>query len=253
MKEILEKLLLMKKIPLSIVIIASASCASFAFGTTIYGTGNQLNYSDASNTPASYSSTYEDNSPRVGSAAADPFQFTNAVFSFELPDLGAVSDPFASATFSVGFSSYAFQQGTVEIDLYGIAAAASAAPASSMGYFGANDTSLDATKLVSSFLQANAGYTANTAIDTSSSTVVDYLNAQYDGGAGIGQFVYFRLNPTITFASAPRGYNLLGSTASDALKPSLTFTQVPEPSTTALLTGLFALAGLAYKRYRRNR
>ena len=219
---------------------------------TITGTSYQLNYTDTTNV-SSYDGMYTASTTnRLGSANSSPVRFSNYIVSFQLPELGAVENPFATASFSVAFASYAFQQGTVNIDLYGIDAGASAAPDSDMGYFGASDPATDVTLVEANFLVANSGYTADTTISASSSALVDYLNAQYAGGAGAGQYVYLRLNPTITFASAPRGYNIYGSGAeSSELVPQLSYT-IPEPSSVALWGGLVVGLGLVLRGLRRR-
>jgi hypothetical protein len=189
---------------------------------------------------------------RLGSANSSPVRFSNYIVSFQLPELGTVENPFATAAFSVAFASYAYQEGTVNIDLYGIDAGASADPTSSMGYFGASDPATDVTLVEANFLEANSGYTADQTISTSASALVDYLNAQYAGGAGAGQYVYLRLNPTITFGSAPRGYNIYGSGADSELVPQLSYT-IPEPSSVALWGGLVVGIGLLVRGLRRRR
>ncbi|MDP0495917.1 MAG: hypothetical protein Q7Q73_06875 [Verrucomicrobiota bacterium JB024] len=218
---------------------------------TIAGTSYQLNYTDTTSV-SSYDGMYTASTTnRLGSANSSPVRFSNYIVSFQLPELGAVENPFATAAFSVAFASYAYQEGTVNIDLYGIDAGASADPTSSMGYFGASDPATNVTLVESNFLEANSGYTADQTISTSASALVDYLNAQYAGGAGAGQYVYLRLNPTITFGSAPRGYNIYGSGADSELVPQLSYT-IPEPSSVALWGGLVVGLGLVLRGLRRR-
>ena len=223
-----------------------------ALGAVIYGTGNQLNYSQPSSGTFSYASTYTNLGPRVGSASASPNQFTNAIFIFQLPDLGTIDNPFSSVSFSVGFSSYAYQTGTLNADLYGLAAQDTSTLSSTMGYFGSTtDTAAGVTLLQTSFLSSTGNYTANTAIASSAAAITSYLNAQYNGGAGVGDYVFFRVNlrGVLSTASAPRGYNLLGSTAADNLKPSLSYSVIPEPYGAALAAaGITVICALRRRR-----
>ena len=129
----------------------------------------------------------------LGAGGSSPYVDRCAVYVFQLPDLGAVADPFTNAFFSFNFSA---SEGTLkDNDLYGLGRRGSAAVLGS-DYYGQTATSdpSDAT-----FLQANilTNGTPLGTLETSSdgsAALLAYLNTQYDSGAGIGEYVFLRLN-----------------------------------------------------------
>lgn len=61
--------------------------------------------------------------------------------------------------------------------------------------------------------------------DVGSDELRKYLNAQYDGGTGAGEFVFLRLNPDADNGNVVEGYNL--TSADGAAKPTIDVTTVP--------------------------
>ncbi|MDB4438360.1 autotransporter-associated beta strand repeat-containing protein [bacterium] len=139
------------------------------------------------------------------SGAADGFDRA-AVFVFQLPDLGVVENPFGGATLGL----YLFQDtATADVngDLYGLGRRFT--PDVLLDdYFGreAGPDTTDATLIQDDYLTAG-GAPVNSLVTTSpsgSEALADYLNAQYEGGSGIGQYVFLRIN---TDADTTRRWN----------------------------------------------
>ncbi|MDR1283404.1 MAG: hypothetical protein LBK99_21680 [Opitutaceae bacterium] len=219
---------------------------------TIYATSNgQINKNSWED---SFRQVYLDNSPRLGSSNLN-VDGTNrpvwaiVVFAFRLPDLGEISAPFSSATFSVGFSSYANASGLFNADLYSLGVSDTVSFSNAMYYLGENDTSPGVTKVADNFLDATVTYTAGQTVALTSGTLAACLNEAYAGGANAGKYVIFRLNPE-SVSSAPRGYNLYGITAEDEnLRPLISYTLVPEPSAVAMVLGATSIACMAGVRF----
>lgn len=157
----------------------------------------------------------------------------NAVYVFQLPDLGAIADPFTAASLSFGVQN--IDGNTIRnADLYGLARR-DAAPSILVGdyYFGNAADTTDATLLQSDILvkpaaapEDPAGTPANTIVATSatgSANLLTFLNLQYGSGAGVGQYVYLRLNVDGQMSSTS-GYNV--HTANDPApekRPTVTY------------------------------
>ncbi len=132
-----------------------------------------------------------------------------SIFVFQLPNLGTVADPFTSAVFRFHLSS---KTGTPQnVDLYGLGRRSSATVLAG-DYYG-QTTTLDASD--ATYLQNNllSPTTSNGIVSTGSTATAlkDYLNAQYAGGAGAGQYVFLRLSSD----AAPAGVNRYNLTSAD--------------------------------------
>lgn len=172
-----------------------------------------------------------------------------AIYVFQLPDLGLIANPFTSANLSFGLQLID-DATTAAADLYGLGRRVAPTVLASDYYFGNGEDGTDADRLQQDILTAamNAG-SENTIINTDATgdaNLVTYLNAQYGAGAGVGQYVFLRLNVD-GGSTAQRGYNV--HTANDvdtAKRPTISFEAIPEPSTWAL----FALGAAAMIRRR---
>lgn len=163
---------------------------------------------------------------------------TSVILPFELPNLGAIDDPFTSA--DLGIMVYNIGGDTVtDIDLYGVRVDADPAISPADFYVGsAFDPS--ATLIQESFLTpgSSAGFVGapnNNTNAAGDSALLAFLNDAYDGGAGAGQFVFLRLSyGADNFASGFDAYQMTVREAGQQGEwPVITFTAVPEP--TALL------------------
>jgi hypothetical protein len=194
---------------------------------------------------------------KVGSVGAGSTDGRAAVYVFQLPSLGALANPFATASLSTGNGATDFSS-EVNADLYGLSRRDATATIDFVAdyFLGANDTT-NATKLQDNFITTSTPENTNAAPVTISTdaagnlALVAFLNAQYDSGNGAGQFVYLRLNADGDLVEsgnpATTGYNV--TTGNNSLiKPTIAYDVVPEPAA----LGVIGLAGLALARRRHS-
>lgn len=212
-------------------------------GTIVGETSDGLIRSSAAGTVGAATQNQTATQLRVGNWNAGSGQNLVGVYVFELPDLGAVANPFdtATLTFTLNSLSGAF---TYNADLYGIDARASSALDATDFWVG-DATDPDAAKLQDSIL------TSSTSVGTIvSGDISGYLNAQYDSGANIGKFVFLRLNRDgdTELHDEVTGY-LVAAADDGSNQPFLTYT-VPEPSAYALLAGFTGMVSVMVRRRR---
>lgn len=138
----------------------------------------------------------------------------SAIYVFQLPNLGAVANPFTSAKFQFNLAS---KSGTPpNVDLYGLGRRASATVLAS-DYYGETTTAdpTDATLLHNNLLIST---TATGVVATSAAAFRNYLNAQYASGAGAGQYVFLRLSSE-TPATGVNRYSLTSANGGVAGPP----------------------------------
>jgi hypothetical protein len=117
------------------------------------------------------------------------------IYVFQLPNLGSVANPFITASFTFNYVS---KQNTLKNnDLYGLGVRA-AATVLGTDYYGqtATDDPTDATRLQTDILVDSSPTGPITTSAGGSAALASYLNAQYAGGAGVGKYVFLRLNDT---------------------------------------------------------
>jgi hypothetical protein len=119
----------------------------------------------------------------------------NAIYIFQLPNLGMRPNPFTTASFSATLTANGNTFGSFGLDLYGLPARSATTILADDYFTGGNDTT-GASKLVDNFVAwANDSTRPSTGLKTTSNVnLVNYLNAQYNSGAGIGQYVFLRLS-----------------------------------------------------------
>jgi len=157
----------------------------------------------------------------VGVSGSPAFD-RSAVYVFQLPDLGAVANPFTTAKFQFNVSS---KSGTVpNVDLYGLGRRAS--PTVLAGdYYGETNTAdpTDATLIQNQILTSAIATGVRT---NSAAALLNYLNAQYASGAGAGQYVFLRFS-TETAATGANRYGLTpadtGAAGSPDTRPQIIY------------------------------
>lgn len=193
-----------------------------------------------------------DGSFNIGSYESRVGEFFSAeasfVLPFLLPDLGpGYSFETASFRFQLFGKTEVFPP-TVGVDLYGLDRRASDTLLTSDHYSG-SVADPGATLLKRNVVDPS---TALGVYDTDSATdaaLVDYLNAQYEGGAGAGQYVFLRFSYAGDVPNENTAYDFLTQEASGVTeKPELTYTSaIPEPGAIAL-GAVAALTILARRR-----
>ena len=125
---------------------------------------------------------------------------------------------------------------TASVDLYGLGRRASAAVLGS-DYYGETSVAdpTDATRLQTNFLTASASSGVTTTSASGDSALIAYLNAQYAGGLGAGQYVFLRLNSRAAMGNNVR-YQLTmadgGQSGPPDTRPRITYqTAVNQPPT----------------------
>ena len=147
-----------------------------------------------------------------------------ALYSFELPDLGAVANPFATADLDFQFSGFTSRVLPLfNVDLYGIDLRPTNEPAFTDFFVGPGPDSRGTTVT----LQEDILTPASTVARIRSLDIASYLNNLYDGGAGVGQFAYFRLSPDFANPSINAGtvgYAVFSTNGPAQLDPVINFT-----------------------------
>ncbi|QDT68736.1 hypothetical protein MalM25_16610 [Planctomycetes bacterium MalM25] len=142
---------------------------------------------------------------------ADPYDRA-AVMVFQIPDLGSIEDPFQMASFQ-GYLTQSVTSGGIGGDLYGIDRR-DAPEILNSDYYGLSDTpDPEATLLQDNLLVEDMAVDASVLTSASGGqNLVAFLNEQYAGGEGIGDYVFLRLNVD---ASATQRWSLASGNASD--------------------------------------
>lgn len=146
----------------------------------------------------------------MGSGGSDPWVDRCTVYVFQLPSLGAISNPYLTANFTFNYVS---KSSTLKNnDLYGLGRRASATVLGTdhYGRTAVNDPT-DATVIQENILVDATATGPVTTSPTGGTSLRNYLNAQYAGGAGAGQFVFLRVNT----AAAPTGVSRATLTMSE--------------------------------------
>ena len=129
----------------------------------------------------------------LGARGSSPWVERCTVYVFQLPNLGAATNPFTEASFSFNFIE---KTGTLRgYDLYGLGRRSS--PTVQTGdYYSQSSTadSTDATRLQQTIMNNNTPVGLVSTSTGGNANLRNYLNLQYAGGAGAGQYVFLRIN-----------------------------------------------------------
>ncbi len=162
----------------------------------------------------------------VGSPVTD----RSVVMAFQLPSLGAETNPFLSASFS--FNSASVLGTPPSVDLYALGRRATATVLAA-DYYGATTTPdpTDASLLQDKILVPTSTIGITTTSVVGNANLVSYLNAQYAGGAGAGQFVFLRFSSESAVVGGNR-YALTsaeGAASNVTIWPQIDYTLTPGP------------------------
>ncbi|MGJ8723390.1 MAG: hypothetical protein ACSHYB_02445 [Roseibacillus sp.] len=164
---------------------------------------------------------------------------TTIVLPFELPSLGAVTNPFTSA--DLGVMVHEMGNATItDLDLYAVRTSATPAILISDWY---NGSAFDgsATLIQESFLTpaSSVGFVGAPNNNTNAlgdAALLNYLNTAYASGAGAGDFVFLRLSYGSDSLAA--GWDAYKITVREAGQmgewPVIEYTAIPEPSAMSL-------------------
>ena len=242
---------------------AVLACEPGAHAAAIYSDANdgflevRDNLPPASPWPTVHSETFGNWNANVGEWFGPGL--TTIVLPFELPNFGAVSNPFLTANFGVNL--YEMGNATVtDIDLYAVRVDANPAIAVNDWYNGAAPDGA-ATIIQASFLTPAStvgGPGPNNTTDASGdAALLAYLNTAYAGGANAGSFVFLRLSyGSDAFAAGWDAYKITVREAGGGTPdyPVIAYTStvpaVPEPAAVTLVG--IGLAGFGVRERRQR-
>lgn len=129
----------------------------------------------------------------VGARGSSPWVERCTVYVFQLPDLGAGANPFQYAELS--FNMVSKSDDLRGYDLYGLGRRSSSAVQTSDFYSQTSTAdSTDATRLQQTIVNNNTPVGLVSTTSGGNANLRSYLNAQYAGGAGAGEYVFLRIN-----------------------------------------------------------
>jgi len=167
--------------------------------------------------------------PGTSGGSPAPFKERVPVFPFRLPNFGAVTNPFLSASFTFNFIS---KNNTPagNLDLYGLGRRADGIVLTNDYWTATNAVDpTDATLLQDNILTgASTAYGLQTSLAGGNAALRAYLNAQYAGGAGAGQYVFLRLSTDAPQTGGTTRYTLTsaegGETGPPDTRPQINYT-----------------------------
>lgn len=173
---------------------------------------------------------------------------TTAVIPFQLPDFGAVANPFTTASFGVNL----FQKGgatVTDLDLYAVRVSPSP-QIDTTDWYNGSAADPNATLIQASFLTPTSTTTSvgiesgpNNLTDAAgNAALLDYLNSAYNGGAGAGKFIFLRVSyGSDSFASEADSYQFTTRNAGlEGDAPVISFTSA---HTALAPDGTYTLSG----------
>lgn len=173
----------------------------------------------------------------IGNTNTGSASLASPVFVFQLPNLGAVANPFSTVTFSVALVSASDFNG-FSADVYGLGARDLPNVLASDAFAGGTD-STDAVRLADNWINLNVSGISTGVRTLSNAALANYLNNQYAGGAGAGRYVFIRISPDAG-SNIWKNTRFASSEATDAAqRPTMTYTLAvpPPPNTAPILPG----------------
>ena len=161
----------------------------------------------------------------LGARGSSPWVERCTVYVFQLPNLGMVANPYTEASFSF---NYVEKTGTLRgNDLYGLGRR-TAPTVLTTDFYSQSSTadSTDATRLQETILSNSTPIGPVSTSAGGNANLVNYLNAQYAGGAGAGQYVFLRINTRDTksgVSSATLTMSEGGAAGPPDTRPRLTY------------------------------
>lgn len=165
--------------------------------------------------------------------SAGNYGMTIGMMVFQIPNFGAVDNPFLSAEFKV----------TLELkgdaldfpaDLWAVRSSDN--PDLQLSdWFQGPDVGISAagTLIQGSYLTPETDLGRVTSSETASQQLINYLNALYDGGNGVGDYVFFRINrgDQDTFVEGWNAYVVKSSQSDEGTQaaPEINYTSVVDP------------------------
>ena len=165
--------------------------------------------------------------------SAGNYGMTIGMMVFQIPNFGAVDNPFLSAEFKVTLE----QKGDAldfPADLWAVRTSDSPDLQLSDWYLGP-DTGISAagTLIQSSYLTPETGIGRVSSSETANQQLISYLNARYDGGNGVGDYVFFRINrgDQDAFVEGWNAYVVKSSQSDEGIQaaPEINYTSVIDP------------------------
>ena len=161
------------------------------------------------------------------------YGMTLGMMVFQIPNFGEVSDPFLTAEFEVLLD----QKGDAldfTADLWAVRSSDSPDLLLSDWYIGPDTGVAAAGSLIqSSYLTPDTELGMVTTSADANQQLIDYLNARYDGGNGVGDYVFFRVNrgDENAFVNGWNAYVLKSSQseAGEAESPEIRYTSTVDP------------------------
>jgi hypothetical protein len=185
--------------------------------------------------PSILISTATDASLYAGRGGAGSTVDRCVVFSFQLPSLGSINNPFSDASLSFNLESNNFSPENCNLDLYGLPNRPTAKVLASDYYSETNvaDSASGVARLQDNLCVPDTPVGLITSNSTGNTALVAYLNAQYAGGANAGKFVFLRLSKDAFTDTTARRYTVTaadgalvanGGSPDTAVWPQINFT-----------------------------
>jgi len=176
----------------------------------------------------------------LGCRGNSPFVERCVVYVFQLPNWGAVTNPFLSASFTFNFISKNIS-GIRNYDLYGLGARDNGMVLTN-DYYATNAVAdpTEATRLQTSILTSGTALGLVSTSAGGNAGLLAYLNGQYAAGAGAGKYVFLRLNSASVKSGSSYATLTMsegGTTAPTDTRPQINFTAI-KPNTAPMLAAV---------------